>query len=482
MRICFATSECVPYVKTGGLADVSGALPKALADLGCEVKVFMPLYGSIHTLDFDLQYAFELENIPVVIGDRTVHFNTWYGNLPGSDVDVYFIDYPPFYHRPKVYTDEADEADRFILLQHAAFSIMQRYNWSPDILHCHDWPTALMPVYLRTAYNWDELFRQTASLLTIHNIGYQGLFAPSAVYRAGLSYDQFMPGGPLEFNGTFSFLKAGLVYADGISTVSETYAHEIQTPAFGAGLDGLLRSRQGAVHGIINGIDTGDWDPATDPHIPHPYSADTLDEKAANKKALLKKFGMPYDANVPLLGIISRLTGQKGFELLQPILADLIQQHALQLIVLGSGEQRYEDFFRWAENAFPGRVGAYIGYSNELSHWIEAGADLFLMPSHYEPCGLNQMYSLRYGTVPVVRKTGGLADTVHDFHETGGQGNGFSFYDATPYALYTSIVRALELFHQKDTWRAIQQRGMAGDFSWNHSAEQYLRLYHHLKQ
>jgi starch synthase len=480
MRICFVSSECVPFSKTGGLADVSGALPKALADLGCSVKVFTPLYDTIRVFDHGLTFADELRDIPVRVGTWAGTFNVFYGKLPGSEAEVYFIDCPHFYHRGKVYTNDFDEDARFILLQHAAFLVMQRYAWSPDVVHSNDWQSGLMPVYLQKVYGWDGLFRRSASLMTIHNIAYQGLFGQASRAAAGLGNDLAYQGGPYEMHGGFSFMKAGLVFADAVSTVSETYAHEIQTPAYGANLDGIIRARQPEVYGILNGIDTTVWNPATDPHIPQKYTVKTLKRKAENKQALLAEFGMPYHADVPVFGIISRLTGQKGFELLQPILGSLLDQYPMQLIVLGSGESKYEDFFNGVQAAYPHKVGAYIGYNDRLSHWIEAGCDAFIMPSRFEPCGLNQMYSLNYGTVPVVRRTGGLADTVHDFHEFTGHGNGFSFYDFTPHALYTSLLRAIDLFQYKDAWRQVQERGMKMDFSWQTSAEKYMALYEHL--
>jgi starch synthase len=477
MKVCFVTSECVPFAKTGGLADVSGSLPPALAELGCEVKLFMPLYGSIPVIDHGFVFAPELRDLPVPVGGRSARVNVWYGKLPGTDVEVYLVDSPHYFHRGGLYTNDPDEDERFLVLQHAAFAVMQRYAWSPDVIHANDWQAALMPVFLRTSYGWDDLFSGTASLLSIHNIGYQGLFGPHGVHKAGLTYDLFHDGGPLSHNGAFSFLKAGILFASTISTVSETYAHEIQSERHGAGLDAVLRHRGSDLFGIRNGIDTSAWNPASDPHIAANYTADTLDDKLLNKQALLERFGLPYEPDVPVLGIISRLTGQKGFDLLQPILGPLIQEEHVQLVVLGSGEPALEDFFNWAQRAFPERVGVYIGYNDPLAHQIEAGADAFLMPSHYEPCGLNQMYSLAYGTVPIVHRTGGLADTVHDWHEMGGHGNGFSFWDATPHALQTTIKRALSLYRTPAAWRELQRRGMEADFSWTGSAEKYLDLY-----
>ncbi len=477
MKICFATSECVPFVKTGGLADVSGALPVALDSLGCEVKLFLPLYQSIQTLKHDLVFSSDIAGIPVDIGSRSYTFDTWYGNLNGSGVDVHLIDCPHFYHRPSTYTNHPDEGERFIFLQHAIFKVLQRYGWSPDVFHCNDWQTALMPALLRHEYDWDALFEGSASVFSIHNIAYQGRFAPSVFGVAGLDSQPFEVGGPYEMHGAFCFMKPGILFADKVTTVSKTYAHEIQTPELGADMQDVLKARSYDLLGVLNGIDDEEWNPETDPHIPQNYTAATLEKKSENKRRLLERFGLPYNPAVPLLGIVSRLAVQKGFELLQPILNTLIEREGVQLVMLGSGEHGYEEFFRQAAARYPQNVGVYIGFHDELSHWIEAGSDMFLMPSRYEPCGLNQMYSLRYGTIPIVRKTGGLADTVMDYHEYHREGNGFSFVDFTPFALFTSVMRALRVFRDPEKWTAMQRRGMASDFSWDTSARQYMDIY-----
>ncbi len=479
MRIAFATSECVPFVKTGGLADVSGALPKALAAAGNEVKVFLPLYGSINTINHGLSFAHELYAIPVQIGGETVYYHGWY-KRDDSGVEYYFIDCPRYYHRAQIYTADPDEDKRYILLQNAVLQILQRYNWAPDVLHCNDWQTALLPVYLREKYGWDSLFWKTGLVLSIHNLAYQGLFSKESIYHAGLFYDKFYPGGPYEFHNAFSFLKAGMLYADVLTTVSETYAGEIQTPDYGERLDGVLAVRRDDLYGILNGIDPNDWSPRADKFIPQQYDLETFAGKIKNKKALLEQMGLPFDENVPTIGMITRLTVQKGLEILSHAFTDLMQM-PVQLVILGSGEQKYEDFLRWASSTYPGKVAAYIGFNNALAHLITAGCDMYLMPSRYEPCGLNQMYSLNYGTVPIVRRTGGLADTVRDYHEFNGQGNGFSFWDFTPYALYTSVYRALELFHQKNIWLEIVKRGMSEDFSWQKSARKYMEVYRRAK-
>lgn len=480
MRVCFVTSECVPYAKTGGLADVAGSLPRALSEAGCELKIVMPLYGNIRTLDHGLRLSTDLGTMKVEIAGKKVTFTAWYGKLPNSDVDVHFIDCPAYYHRNGLYTSDGDEDERFILLQHAAITILQRYSWSPDIIHCNDWHTALLPVFLREHYSWDNLFDNTASVLTIHNIGYQGRFSSSSLQTAGLSSTGFYPGGPFEFDGSFSFLKTGLLYADAITTVSETYAREIQTEAYGAGLEEVLRSRSWDLHGVLNGIDLSVWHPNKDDHIARRYTSGSLQRKLENKQALLDEVRLPYSESVPVVGVVSRLTAQKGLELLEPIIRAVVSIPC-QLVVLGSGEDRYEDFFRFAATTFPDRVSFYTGYNDGLAHRITAGCDMFLMPSRYEPCGMNQMFSLVYGTVPVVRKTGGLADTVFDYHEFAGEGNGFSFVDFVSYALLDAVERACSLFGQKDQWEQIQRRGMNSDFSWKRSADRYLEIYAKIK-
>jgi starch synthase len=476
MRVCFVTSECVPYAKTGGLADVAGSLPKALSEAGCEVKVVMPLYSSIRTLDHKLDPSSDLGTMEVDMAGKKVSFTAWYGKLPDSDVDVHFIDCPAYYHRGELYTSDSDEAERFILLQHAAMTIMQRYHWSPDIVHCNDWHTALLPIFLRDHYSWDGLFNNTASVLTIHNIGYQGRFSPSTLQLAGLRSTGFYPGGPYELEGSFSFLKTGLLFADAITTVSDTYAKEIQTPAYGAGLEKVLRSRERDLYGVLNGIDLSVWHPSQDDHLERRYTYRSLGKKLENKRALIEEMRLPFDERVPVIGVVSRLTPQKGLELLEPIIGAVVSIPA-QVVVLGSGESRYEDFFRYAASTYGESISFYPGYSERLAHRITAGSDMFLMPSHYEPCGMNQMFSLVYGTVPIVRKTGGLADTVFDYHEFGGEGNGFSFVDFESYALHDAIGRACSLFRNKDAWLTVQKRGMKEDFSWNRSASRYLDIY-----
>ena len=477
MNVCFVTSECVPFAKTGGLADVSSSLPIVLSQKGHKIKLVMPLYDSISVLDYGFFKASELDRTEIVMGQESIPIDVWYGHLLGSSVEVYLIDCPRFYHRGRIYTDDNDEADRFILLQHAAFVIMQRYNFSPDIIHSNDWQTALMPAMLKYHYNWDRLFSTTRTVLSIHNLAYQGLTHPDFTFRAGLPRELADNGGLFEWSNSFSFLKTGILTADKLSTVSPTYAREIQTDSFGDGLDGLLRMRSDSLRGILNGIDTEIWNPSTDPFIPNHFDENDLSGKVACRLALSKELGLSLDANEPLMGIVSRFASQKGFDLLVVIFKDLMKYSNLRFAILGSGDAFYENYFEQMSKEYPGRVVLYKGFNEGLAHRIEAASDMFLMPSYYEPCGLNQMYSLRYGTIPIVHKTGGLADTVFDADEFPMLGTGFSFWNATPDVLKDTIFRALDWFESKKKWKTLQFRGMTQDFSWTKSADEYVDMY-----
>jgi len=480
MKIAFASSEIVPFAKTGGLADVAGALPKELAKLGNEVKVFMPKYHNINEHELGHHYDSLIGELIVSIGGLKHSVHVFYGKLPNSDVEVYFIHYPKFFHREKIYTEDWDEGERFILFSKAVIQAMQKLGWAPDIAHVNDWQTALIPVLLKTNYAWDKLFKNTKTVLTIHNIGYQGRFLLECYQKAELPPELYKNHGPLSYEGDSNFLKAGILYSDVINTVSDTYAKELLTPEFGAGMDGFLWNRHIDFYGILNGVDYTIWDPESDKYIPYHYSISDLSGKIKNKKFLLEKLSLPVNLEVPLIGIVSRLAIQKGFDIIGEVINELLNLDA-QYVILGSGEEEYEDMFQEASNKFPDKIGVYFGYSEELAHLIEAGSDIFLMPSHYEPCGLNQIYSLKYGTIPVVRKTGGLADTVQDWNEYNeyGQdtGNGFSFYEYSSQALLNSVKRAINDFHNKPVWRKIQFNGMSNDYSWKHSAEEYIKLY-----
>lgn len=484
MKVAFVVSEVFPYAKTGGLADVSGSLPRALRKLGCDVKIFMPKYFQIDEIKYKLHYNWDIGEMPVRVAGhvRSVHLHQ--AVYPDSDIEVNFIDCPHYYHHRHIYTNDSDEDERFILLCKGVIETLQRLKWVPDVIHCNDWQTGLFPLLLKDNYSWDRIFEKTSFLYTIHNIGYQGKFPSDTMFKAELRGTYFYPGGPVEFENTVCFMKAGILFSEIINTVSKTYANEILTPDYGAGMDPFLNSRKDDLYGIINGVDYDIWSPETDKLIPYRYSKINLDEKQKNKIFLLEHASLPYDKNIPLVGIISRMVGQKGFDIFSGAIDSLVNL-PVQWVILGSGEDRYEDLFRNMASHHPDKVFVYIGYSNELSHLITAGADMLLMPSHYEPCGLNQMYGLKYGTVPVVRKTGGLADTVQDWHEylSYGKttGTGFSFNDYNSYALYTTVERAVRVFHDKNTWRKIQSNGMDKDYSWENSAKEYVELYRKAK-
>jgi starch synthase len=485
MKIAFLSSEAVPYAKTGGLADVAGSLPNALAELGCDVKLFIPKYFFIDESKYGLHYNWNVGEMLIRIRGqlRSVHLHQTKQN--SSKVEANFIDCPHYFHRGLIYTNDYDEDERFILFNKGVIESLQRLKWKPDVIHCNDWQTGLVPLFIKDNYNWDRMFDDTATLFTIHNIGYQGRFSKSTLFSAEIRGDLFYPGGPVEYEDSVSFMKTGIVYSDLINTVSNTYAYEILTPEYGAGLHNVLSQRSNDLSGIINGVDYETWNPETDIHLPFKYSKENLLGKYKNKKFLLEHFKLPFNEHVPLIGIISRMVNQKGFDIFAGALQDLMRLDA-QWVILGSGEDSYEEMFRDISHSLPNKVATYIGFNNELSHLIEAAADMFVMPSLYEPCGLNQIYSMKYGTVPVVRKTGGLADTVQDWDEMNyygyDNGNGFSFNDYTSYALLLTVRRAVNTFHKKDEWKKIMLNGMNRDYSWENSAKEYMALYEKAKK
>ena len=483
MKIAFVSSEAVPFVKTGGLADVSGALPKALSKLGCDVRVYVPKYSIIDDNQFDLEYRRDIGEIQIMVVGNLKIVKVYQSKFPASNVIINFIDCPYYFNRESVYTNASDEDERFILFCKGVLEAMQIEKWAPDIIHCNDWQTGLIPLYIKDNYKSRQLFSKTKTLFSIHNIGYQGRFPKSSLLKADLNETYYFNEGPVEIENTFSFLKTGLWFADIITTVSETYSREILTPEYGSGLENVLILRRDSLFGILNGVDYSDWDPAKDFYLPFPYSNIVLFGKLQNKKYLLDHFNLNFNEHIPLMGIVSRLSVQKGFDIFMEALPELIKLKA-QWIIVGNGEEKYEDLFRSLATDYPDKVASYIGFSNELSHLVVAGSDMFLMPSQYEPCGLTQIYSLKYGTVPIVRKTGGLADTVQDWDEISyeGQdtGNGFSFYDYSGFALFSSVKRGIDTFPYKETWKKIQQNGMSKDFSWDKSAREYVRLYENL--
>ncbi|MCX8116717.1 MAG: glycogen synthase GlgA [Desulfobacterota bacterium] len=477
LRILFATPEAVPFAKTGGLADVAGALPKYLRPLGCDILLVMPYYRMVKTSGCPIQYLGE--EIEVPLGNEILRAELYQGHLAGT-IPVYFIGRDEFFDREYLYStpkgDYFDNAERFIFFSRAVLHLARHLRFSPDVIHLHEWQTGLIPAYLRSLYTEDPYLANTATLFTLHNIAYQGLFKREKFALTGLPPEMYNPEG-IEFWERINLMKAGIVYADLINTVSQKYSQEIQTPEYGYGLEGILRKRGEDLYGILNGVDYQDWDPASDPYLVARYDRNDLSGKKECKKDLLKEFNLPAALeNAPLLGMISRLADQKGFDLLAEILEELLSLE-IGFVLLGTGEQKYHDLFQRVARQYPQKVGIRIAYDNRLAHKIEAGADLFLMPSKYEPCGLNQIYSLKYGTIPVVRATGGLDDTITPYDPATGTGNGFKFKNYHAKEFFDQIKIALSFFHQPEHWRRLVRNAMASDFSWQRSAEAYLELY-----
>lgn len=481
MYVAFVASEAVPFAKTGGLADVSGALPRALERLGHEVSLFLPCYRQARRAGLPLTDTGLTLRIP--IGDRAVEGFVATTQLPGSKVTVYLIDQPGYFDRAHLYLeggrDYPDNCERFAFFSRAVLETIRLLGLRPDVIHCNDWQTGLIPVYLDEFYRRRPGFGAIGTLFTIHNLAYQGRFWPTELPKTGLSGRLFSPR-HLEFYGQLNFMKAGLVFSDMISTVSPTYAEEIQTPALGCGLDGLLRSRRGDLRGIVNGIDLEDWSPSHEPMIARQYDVSTvLAGKAACKAHLQRIASLPEDPGVPLFAQIGRLDPQKGWDLLAAVADDLLRG-PVQMVVLGQGQAHYHELLERLADQHPGKLRVFLEFSMPLAHQIEAGADIFLMPSLYEPCGLNQLYSLVHGTVPLVHATGGLVDTVVDTNAatlTDGTATGFSFREPTPWALRETLERALGLWPDRHTWHRLMETGMRGDWSWDSSARAYGELY-----
>ncbi|MGA2724808.1 MAG: glycogen synthase GlgA [Bryobacteraceae bacterium] len=462
------SSEAAPLAKTGGLADVVGALPSALRAFGDEVAVVIPRYASIDLKSARRAY----DRLAVRFGPARYDISIY--QAP-AEFPFYLVDCPALYERKGFYgesgVDYPDNHIRFAVLDRAALAVA-RFLFRTDVFHCHDWQSGLVPAYLRTTFASDPTFLGVKTLFTIHNLGYQGLFPKTALAEVGLDAGISGPDG-MELFGRIGFIKGGIEFADALSTVSPTYAREIQTPECGMGLDGALRARANVLTGILNGVDYAEWNPETDPLIPARYSADDLGGKRTCKRQLIEEFGLPPDAmNGPLIGMVSRFTLQKGADILAEVAGEIAGE-GICLVALGTGEPEYEDFFLRMASEHPGHIAVRIGFDNALAHRIEAGADLFLMPSRYEPCGLNQMYSLRYGTVPVVRATGGLDDTIED-------DTGFKFAEYSGKALLDAVRSAARAFADQDAWRVMMRRGMAQDFSWRSSAARYSALYRQL--
>ncbi|MDR2876872.1 MAG: glycogen synthase GlgA [Chromatiales bacterium] len=480
-RVLFVSSEAHPLVKTGGLADVAGALPVALKALRCDVRIMIPAYKSaLARIQSVMQDVKEIAVLDIEQADAPVRLLET--RLPGSSVRVWLVDSPAHFDRdggpygPTGGGDWPDNAQRFALFSRVAVAVAQGeagLDWQPTVVHCNDWQSGLVPALL------SRRTPRPATVFTIHNLSYQGLFSWETFQSLALPQDLWSMHG-MEYFGNFSFIKGGLVYSDMLSTVSPQYAKEITTPQFGYGLEELLRHRGDRLVGILNGADYRQWNPTRDAYIPYPYNTYNFADKQRNKTALQARMGLAQNASVPLLGMIGRLVEQKGFDLLLDALPELLRTHDLQLAVLGSGDPALEERLRAAARAHPGRVAAQFGYSEELAHQIEAGADIFVMPSRFEPCGLNQIYSLRYGTVPVVHRTGGLVNTVVDATPEAlraGVATGFVFNEPSPAALASALTRALASYASPRMWKLLTFQGMQQDFSWRRSAQQYLSLY-----
>ena len=439
-----------------------------------------PFYRAIDRAALEHHPVAGLQDIELAVGPHRFRYSVSAARLPGTQAQVHLIDCPLLYERDSIYTTDADEHLRFIALTRAAFDCCQRLNFSPQILHAHDWHGAFAPLYLKVGYESDRLFKSTRSVLTIHNIGYQGVFAASAVADLGLGTRLDRLHQDDLRAGHINALKHGILFADAITTVSPTYAAEICTDEYGMGLQSTLRARGAALSGILNGVDYDEWDPRTDHYLTSHYDPEHLQRKGKLKREFLERLALKVRARSPLVGVVSRLASQKGFDLMFDALPRALLVRDFAFVALGSGEPRYESFFAGLQQRFPGRVHFHGGYSDELAHWIEAASDLFLMPSLYEPCGLNQMYSLRYGTVPLVRRTGGLADTVEHYDRRTRQGTGIVFEEFTAAAFARALDAALDLYVERDHWRQLMKNGMSRDFSWTRQGGQYVDLFERL--
>ena len=473
-RILMVASEAVPFAKTGGLGDVAGALPLALARLGHEVTLVLPRYRGLGGGTIAGRES-------ITLGGRTFDV-TFVEHALGDRARAVLVDCPELYQRPEPYgvghADYPDNAVRFAVLARAALDFGGSDGVGPDVVHAHDWQAGLVPVYLKTRVRNQPALGRAAAVFTIHNLAFQGLFPPAWMPVVDLPWELFGIDG-VEYWGKLSYLKAGINFSEMLTTVSPRYAKEIQTPEFGFGFDGILRRKSQQLRGILNGIDVDAWNPGADPYLPQPYGPDSLELKSASKRALLATLGWPATGPAldrPVIGIVSRMVDQKGFDLVEALGDGLLAIDAA-FVVLGSGEPRYQDMWRALAERAPDRVAYHLGFDERLAHLIEAGADIFLMPSRFEPCGLNQMYSLRYGTVPVVHAVGGLDDTVENWNRRTGEGTGFKFEAYTPDALRGALQKALDLWHRPEAWRALQRAGMAKDFSWDASAAAYANVY-----
>lgn len=472
LNILILAAEIVPFAKVGGLADVVGALPISLQALGHDVRLVMPRYGQIDPDRFGLTTL--IDSLDVKMGEYSVRVSIRQATI-GDGIPVYMVDAPRYFERENIY-GYTDDGERFILFCRAALEAVRALDWSPDIIHCHDWHTGFVPNWMHTTYREDPFFAHAATVYTIHNLAYQGIFGYRILEVAGVAAQGFLYPHIVELANVVDIMARGILFADAITTVSERYAQEILTPTFGERLDHLLRSRRDRLFGILNGINFEEMNPATDRFIQANFDAQILDQREENKLALQEHAHLPQLPNVPMLAMISRLADQKGFDLLAQIFQPLLAQ-GIQFVVLGIGDQHYHEMFQNLAARYPEQVAIFLTFNTELAQRIYAGSDMFLMPSRFEPCGLGQLIAMRYGSVPIVRAVGGLADTVQEYDPRTGEGNGFSFVNYDPWELFAAIVRALELYRFTDIWRTLQRRGMAADHSWTASARRYVEVY-----
>jgi starch synthase len=480
LKLCVLSSEILPYAKTGGLADVAGALLRNLRLIGHDVYGFMPLYSAVRAEHPELQPVLGVQQIPLAIGETEYRFSLRTASFPGTDIPMYFIECPELFDRAAFYTTDPDEHRRFLLFTRATLESCRRLSIAPAVFHCNDWHTAFLPLYLKTLYSSEPLLAAARSVLTIHNIGYQGLMPAGAIADLGLHDAAARLDAEDLQNGVINSLKTGLKFADLVTTVSPTYAREICEAPLGMGMQATLRERANGVVGILNGVDYRDWDPRHDVHLLAHFGPQDLRGKQTNKELLIAAARLDAEVARPLIGMVTRLAEQKGIDLLFDTLPDLLRQRDFGLLVLGSGEPQYVAFFEGLAHQFPGRVAFRLGFDEPFAHLIEAGSDMFLMPSRYEPCGLNQMYSLRYGTIPIVRNTVGLADSVQHFDAGSGLGTGCVFNDYDGAAVRWAIGTALDWYADPKIWPRLIQNAMAQDFSWDRQIEKYDSLYREL--
>jgi len=479
LKICLVCAEISPLVETGGLGDVTANLADHFARSGHDCRVLTPLHGGIDTSALEIVDVPGLQNLKLQLGGRSVDYSIGLTRLPDKGTAVHLLRCPQLFAGRDIYGGP-DEHIRFILLSRAAIEMCQRLQFAPDIFHCHDWHTALLPVYLKTRYAWDRLFASSRSVLTIHNIGFQGVYGGGILYEMGLSSSPEMLDQDDLTCDRINFLKTGIIHADLLTTVSPTYAREILEPQYGMGLERHLHNRQQALVGILNGVDYDEWNPEADALIPHRYSARQMEGKERNKQALAEELGLEYAFDRPMVAMVTPLTFQSGIELVQQAMPDLLKSRSFSLVVVGQGEPHHERFCQWMHNQYPDRVSYQREFDHRLLHRIQGSSDLLLMPSRYEPCGLNQMYGLRYGTVPVVRATGGLADSVQHFDPGSGTGTGVVFHDFDANGLRWAINSALDLYGNKQGWRIVVFNGMEMNYSWHEQGERYITRFRNL--